>query len=148
MKLVRLFLSLCLLLCSVSLSSASVRAEQLRYQFRLLTQGANAYAPAKNKRVQLRFKNSPKVILTVLTDSQGMAVFRTARCNADDPAELIYRSDLPKNTLFRVPVTISCGTEDAKASSYSYGIYSLTYGKFLASIFDDLDGPCYQCKFD
>ncbi|MGI8638533.1 MAG: hypothetical protein ACR2MG_01050 [Pyrinomonadaceae bacterium] len=148
MRLVRIFLSLCLLLCLVALSLISVQAKQIRYQFRFLTQGANAYAPAKSRRIQLKFKNSPKITLSASTDSQGMAVFRTARCNEDDPAELIYRSDLPKKTLFRVPVTISCGTEDAKASSYSFGIYSLTYGKFLAIIFDDLDGPCYQCKLD
>ena len=143
-----MFLSLGVLLCLVSISTLSIQAGQIKYQFRFLTQGANAFAPAANKRIQLRFAKSPKITLSASTDSQGMAVFSSARCSEDDPAELIFKSDLPDKTLFRVPVAISCGTEDTKALSYSFGIYSLTYGKILAATMDDLDGPCYKCKQD
>ncbi len=146
MKRTKVFISLLVLVSLVSLSMVSVQASQIRYEFQFLTQGANAYAPATRKRIQFRFKNAPQITLSATTNSQGKAVFMSSRCNANDPAELIFRSDLPDHARYRVPVKVSCGTEDSKASSYSFGIYSLTYGKFLASIFDDLDGPCYKCK--
>ena len=148
MKVKKVLFSILLSFSLLSLSFFSVQAQQIKYQFRLLIQGANAYAPAKKKQIQLQFKKSPKSTLSAVTDNQGNAVFNSARCNEEDPAELVFRSDFPDKTLYRVPVTISCGTEDAKALSYSFGIYSLTYGKFLAATMDDLDGPCYQCKQD
>lgn len=140
-------LMICCVLSSLIISGAiSASGKNTLYQFQFLTQGASAFAPAKKRRVQLRFLNSPKVGVSALTDAQGIANFSLERCNEEDNAELVYRSDLPNKKLHRVEVTISCGTEDAEATSYFMGIYSLTYGKYLASNFDGLDGPCYLCK--
>ncbi len=146
MKITKTFIML-LVCCSLFLLPLiSVQAKQIRYQFRFLTQGASAFAPAKSRKIQLRFKTNKKSIFNAVTDSQGNATFLSSRCKEDDPAELIFRSDMPDKTMFRMPVSISCGTEDSLAIAYNFGIYSLTYGKFLVSNYDDLDGPCYDCK--
>ncbi len=146
MRSIKRFIAFVVFCGLILLPLISVQAKQIRYQFRFLTQGASAFAPAKSRKIQLRFKTNKKSIFNAVTDSQGNATFLSSRCKEDDPAELIFRSDMPDKTMFRVPVTISCGTEDSPAIAYNFGIYSLTYGKFLASSFDDLDGPCYDCK--
>jgi hypothetical protein len=134
-------------LLSLVLSSASfAHGKTILYRFQFLTQGASAFAPADNKRIQLRFQNSPKVGFYANTNDQGIADFKLERCNEEDNAELVYRSDFADKKQQRVQVTISCGTEDVEATSYFMGIYSLTYGKYLASSLDGLDGPCYSCK--
>lgn len=143
MKVIKFFVLSCLLLC---LAASFVNAKPITYSFQFLTQGASAFAPAERRRIQLRFLNSPKVGFYATTDNQGIANFRIERCSEEDNAELVYRSDFPDKKQQRVDVTISCGTEDAEADSYFMGIYSLTYGKYLASSFDGLDGPCYTCK--
>jgi hypothetical protein len=146
MRITKLFIALIVFCGLILMPLVNVQAKQIRYQFRFLTQGASAFAPAKNRKIQLRFKTNKKSIFNAVTDSQGNATFLSSRCKEDDPAELIFRSDMPDKTTFRVPVTISCGTEDSPATAYNFGIYSLTYGKFLVSNYDDLDGPCYDCK--
>ena len=146
MRSIKRFIAFVVFCGLILLPLISVQAKQIRYQFRFLTQGASAFAPAKSRKIQLRFKTNKKSIFNAFTDSQGNATFLSSRCKEDDPAELIFRSDMPDKTIFRVPVTISCGTEDFPAIAYNFGIYSLTYGKFLVSSFDDLGGPCYDCK--
>ena len=146
MKVLR-FASLFFALSCLFLPSAIIaNGKPIAYRFQLLTQGANAFAPAKARKVQLKFQTAPKTIFSTVTNSQGLAEFRLDRCNEEDRAELIYRSDFPGKQLQRVEVTISCGTEDGEVNSYFMGIYSLTYGKYLASNLDDLGGACNLCK--
>jgi hypothetical protein len=140
------FTGIVLILSLVAFLPVNVSAKQIRYQFRFLTQGANAYKPASQRKIQLIFKYLPKTTLVATTDKQGNAVFRTSRCKADDPAELVFRSDMPDKKLLRVPISTSCGTEDSPATSYNLGVFSLTYGKFLAISAEEIDGPCYSCK--
>ncbi len=146
MKFIKSFVSCCILSCLVMSFATFANGKAITYSFQFLTQGASAFAPANNRRIQLRFQNSPKVGFYATTDDQGIANFRLERCNEEDNAELVYRSDFPDKKQQRVEVTISCGTEDAEATSYFMGIYSLTYGKYLANNLDGLDGPCYSCK--
>jgi hypothetical protein len=126
--------------------AAQSKKAPIIYRFRLLTQGANAFAPASRKNVKLQFTKSPQITLAGTTNSQGVVNFSTKRCNADDTAELIYRSDFSDKQLYKVRVNLSCGTEDSPAKMYDFGIYSLTYGKLLAIDLDGLDGACYKCK--
>jgi hypothetical protein len=139
--------SLCAFLIQLPLKAiGQSKKSSILYKFRLLAQGANAFAPASRKKIKLRFTKSPQITLSGITNSQGMVSFSTKRCNEEDTAELIYQSDLTDKELYRVKVDISCGTEDGPVKFYDFGIFSLTYGKRLAANLDELEGPCYKCK--
>jgi hypothetical protein len=126
--------------------AAQSKKSPISYKFRLLTQGASAFAPASRKNIKLQFTKSPQLTLSGITNSQGIVSFSTKRCNDEDTAELIYRSDFADKELYRVKIDISCGTEDSPVKFYDFGIFSLTYGKRLAADLDGLEGPCYKCK--
>ncbi len=148
MKFIKILLLSAVLLTLTMPSLAAAKPRAILYQFRFLIQGANAYAPAKGQRIQLKFKKSPAQTFAAVTDLQGFANFRLTRCKDDDPAELIFRSDFANHRLYRVPVDISCGTEDSPAKAYNFCLYSLTFGKYLVSSPDKLDGTCRLCKKD
>lgn len=86
MKVVKSLIFCCVLLGLVMSGAATANGKTTLYRFQFLTQGANAFAPAKSRRIQLRFLNSPKIGVSTTTDTQGVANFRLERCNEEDNA--------------------------------------------------------------